>query len=131
MAEQDTTANAGKASAFQATPGVRHGRPLALADIESATSTNRPMYFLNQEFARDEQATAGSAVVFASAELVEVASAATKVRGFGEFGEEDASPAASVRGCETRNPAANQTLEGTPGKRPFLRRSLVPGVPHL
>lgn len=39
------------------------------------------MYFLKEKYARDVQATAGSAVSFASAELVEVASAAARVRG--------------------------------------------------
>ena len=89
------------------------------------------MFFLNQKFARDEQATAGSAVAFASAESSEVASAAAIVRDFGESGEEEASPAARVRGCVPENRRLTSHYRERRGKSPFLRPSLVPGVPDL
>ena len=84
------------------------------------------MFFLNQKFAMDEQATAGSAVGFASAaSREEVASAAAMVRSPGEFEEEDASPATRVRGCETGKAEANQSAEPTaiycPFSNPFPR----------
>ena len=88
------------------------------------------MYFLNQKFARDEQATAGSAVGFASAEPSKVASAAAMVRGSGEFGDEDASPAARVRGCVPENRRLTSGQSATAVQRPLFNLDPRPAVAH-
>jgi hypothetical protein len=88
------------------------------------------MFFFDQKFARDEQATAGSAVGSASAELFEVASAAARVRGFGESGEEDASPAARDRGCVTEIRRLTSGQSATAVKRPISNHSPRPAVAH-
>jgi hypothetical protein len=88
------------------------------------------MYFFDQKFARDEQATAGSAVGSASAELVEVASAAATIRGSRKSGEEDASLAASVRGCVTENRRLTSGQSATAVQRPLFNLDPRPAVAH-
>jgi hypothetical protein len=105
------------------------------------------MYFVSHKFARDERHFAVSAIGLLSAELVEVASGVPGIRreltgdlrATGAIAIDldransggEVMAAAIIRGCEIGKFWANQSIQGTPGKRRFLRRSLVSGVPDL